>query len=82
MKTLCNKRGQGLVEYMILIALMAGAAIVAMRYLSHTVNGKITEIVNTLQGKPPGVTYDAPEESVYKRKDLGNFLNGAATREN
>ena len=76
-----NNKGQGLVEYMVLIALMAGATIVAMRYLNHTVNAKIVSIVNTLQGNAPGVQFDKPTESVYKKKDLGDFLNGAASRE-
>jgi pilus assembly protein Flp/PilA len=76
-----NSKGQGLVEYMVLIAFAGVASIVAMRYLNHTVNAKITSIVHTLQGKPSDVHFDKPTESVYKKKDLGDFLNGAASKD-
>ena len=73
-----NSKGQGLVEYLVLIAFAGVACIAAMSYLNHTVSAKITSIVHVLQGRPSSVRFDKPDDSVYKKKDLGNFLNGAA----
>ena len=80
MKSLNNK-GQSLVEYLILVALMAIASIGVIRAVNQTVKGKFTEINYTLRGKKAKVRYDRIDKSHYKKRDLGDFISGAARAE-
>ncbi len=74
-----KQRGQALVEYLILIALMAVASLGMLRLLQHTVGAKFAEITFSLQGKKRSVVKESPEESDYSKKDMGTFLNGSAS---
>lgn len=77
-----NQKGQGLVEYLILVALMAVATMGVVTLLSHSVRGKFVQIVDAIQGRPSSrVRFDAPNESDYKKKDMSSFMQGAASRE-
>lgn len=76
-----NNRGQGLIEYLILVAIMGVASIAIIRLLNHTVNAQFATIVNYLQGKPKRVEKEAVSEDYYKKKDFTDFMNGAATQE-
>ena len=76
------KRGQGLVEYLIIVALMAVASIGIVRLLGHTVQAKVASIIYSLQGKTKRPQIESPREVHYKKKDLGNFMNGSASKSN
>ncbi len=71
-----NSRGQGLIEYLILVALMAVASIAILRVLNQTVNAKLTSITYALQGKKKSVATEEVTESMYDKKDLSDFFNG------
>lgn len=79
--TLKNQRGQGLIEYLIVVALMAVATIGIVRVMGQTVSAKFASATYALQGKKKSVKVDTVEESLYRRKDLGNFINGAGRGE-
>ena len=49
-----KEKGQGLVEYALIIVLIAIVVIVAMQFLAPTIGNVFTEIGNTLQGVNPG----------------------------
>ena len=81
MKLLKNQRGQALIEYLILVALMAVAAIGIVRSLNQTVNAKFATITYALQGsKKRKATVDTVEEAHFKKRDLSNFMNGASSQ--
>lgn len=80
-KALHNERGQGLVEYLILVALMGVAAIVVVRSLNQTLNAKFTQVIYALRGKQNRVKLESVHKDLYKKKDLSNFMNGAAPRD-
>ena len=78
-----NNKGQGLIEYLIIVALVGVATIGMVRILGNTVERQLAKITNGLQGRTnPTVVLEQVEESDYRKKDLSDFLNGSTTRSN
>ena len=73
-----NERGQGLIEYLIIVALIAVATIGIMRVVGQAVGSQFAGISDALQGKKKTYAVDTIDDSITKKKDLGNFLNGVA----
>lgn len=73
-----NQRGQGLVEYLIIVSLMGVASIVVVRVMSQSLNSKFTSIAAALQGQKKKVTVEI-SDNLTKKKDLGNFMNGVGS---
>lgn len=71
-----NQRGQSLVEYLLLVALMAIATIGILRLLNHTVQAQFANVTNVLQGENK-VSFEKVEKSDYRKKDMSNFMSGA-----
>lgn len=80
-KSVRNERGQGLIEYLIIVALMGVATIAIVRVMSEVVSKRFAGISSALQGKEFNHTVTI-DESTYKKRDLGNFLQGAASKNN
>lgn len=74
-----NKRGQGLVEYLILIALMGVATIGIIRTLNQTVKSRFANAIYALQGRPQKASTHNMKKEEYQRSDLSNFMSGAAS---
>lgn len=74
-----KKRGQGLIEYLILVALMAVATIGVVRVLNQTVKSRFANAIHALQGTNKRVKTDSVKSSDYKKSDLSDFMNGAAS---
>jgi Flp pilus assembly pilin Flp len=81
MQRIRNSRGQGLIEYLIITALIAVACIGIMRVLGNTVNVQFANITKGLQGESGKVKTEKVEERHYKKRDLSDFISGAANRE-
>ncbi len=75
-----KQKGQGLIEYLILVALMGVATIGVIRVLNQTIKSRFASAVYALQGKPKKVKTDSLKEQDYKKSDLSNFMNGAASK--
>jgi Flp pilus assembly pilin Flp len=54
-----NQFGQGMTEYIIIVALVAIGAIAVYSTFGHTVQGQMGEITNGLAGSQSGVTSNA-----------------------
>lgn len=81
MKILRSQRGQALIEYLILVALMGIAAIGIVRSLNQTVNAKFATVTYALQGsKKRKAPVDKVDESHFRKRDLSNFMNGASSQ--
>ena len=76
-----NKKGQGLIEYLILIAIMGVASISIIRTLNQTIKARFANAIYALQGKSQKATTHSIGKSEYKRSDLGNFMSGAASND-
>lgn len=77
-----NNKGQSLVEYMVIVALMAVSSMGIMRVLSQTTSGKLAKITQSLQGGKAhiDVEFEKIDKSDIRKKDMGNFFRG--TRSN
>lgn len=74
-----DQRGQGLVEYLIIVALIAVATIGVVRVMGQAVSSRFATISYALQGKKKTVQVDNLDDSEMKKKDLGDFVEGAAS---
>jgi len=76
-----NQKGQGLVEYLILLALMGVATIGIVRVLNQNVKAQFANVICGLQG---GNCRKAQPERInrndYRKGDLSDFLNGSRGR--
>lgn len=82
-KALRNQRGQSLVEYLILIALVGIGSVAVVRAVGQNVQVRFAKVVQGLGGKVDGdIQATTLSESSYKRKDLSNFLRGATDNKN
>ncbi|MEC9282260.1 MAG: hypothetical protein VX642_06080 [Bdellovibrionota bacterium] len=73
-----DQSGQGLIEYIIIVSIVAIGSIATTRYLGKHINHKIAQITDVMQGKDArkNSTEDIGREHLV-RKDLGSFFKGA-----
>ena len=82
MNLLKNNKGQGLVEYMVIVALMAVATMGIMRVLSKTTSGKLAQITQSIQGGKASINieFDQVKKEDLRKKDMGDFFRGSRSR--
>ncbi len=77
-----KQRGQGLTEYLILVALIAVASIGIIRILGQTTQAQLANITLSLQGKSGRkVQSKSVRESLYSEKDLSDFMKNSSKRD-
>lgn len=77
-KQVRNQRGQSLIEYLIIVALVGVGGIAVMRAVGNNVSVQFAKVAKALGGEVQGDTKaSAVTESMYQKKDLKNFLNGS-----
>lgn len=73
-----NQKGQTLIEYLIIVALVGVGSVALMRSVGQNVNAQFAQVVHALGGEVEGnrkaTTVSA---SAYKKKDLKNFVSGS-----
>ena len=75
-----NQKGQGLIEYLIIVALIAVSSLAIMRVLGQNITAKFGDITYALQGSTSQVRKEAINNDHTRIRDMGDFLNGAASR--
>lgn len=75
-----NQKGQGLIEYVILVALIAVATIGMVRILQKSVKVNLANVVHALQsdGKRKE-SFERIEEDDLRKSDFSDFMNGASS---
>jgi len=73
-KFVLNNYGQGLIEYLIIVAIMAVSTIGIVSLMGQTVKAKFATITNSLQGKSQKLGPTNVDPSLYQKSDLGNFF--------
>jgi len=73
-----NQGGQGLVEYLVIVALMGVATIAIVRVMGQTVASRFASVTYALQGTKKSATFEKVDDSQFKKKDLGNFFDGVS----
>lgn len=81
MSLLLNQRGQSLIEYVILVALVGVATIGMVRLLQKSVKVNLANVVHALQsdGKRKE-SFERVNEDDLRKSDFSDFMNGAAQR--
>ncbi|MAE74763.1 MAG: hypothetical protein CL675_11755 [Bdellovibrionaceae bacterium] len=73
-----NEKGQGLIEYLILVALMGVATISVVKLLQRTVNTNMANSIKALQGDTSGrAQHERVQNNDFKKRDFSSFMNGA-----
>jgi len=80
-KSIRNQRGQGLIEYLIIVALMGVATIAIVRVMGEVVSKRFAGISAALQGDRLNEKATI-NDSAFKKRDLGNFLSGSNGKNN
>ncbi len=70
-----NQRGQGLIEYLIIVALMAVATIGIMNLLNKTVRVQFGNVIQKLQGRDQVVQHQRLEDRDVERRSFSTFMN-------
>jgi pilus assembly protein Flp/PilA len=68
--------GQGMIEYIIIMALIAIGAIAAFTFFGHTVQSQIAEVANGLAGNTSGVATAVADQ----KTDTGNANTAAEAK--
>ncbi len=80
MKT-AGQNGQGLIEYLILVALIAVGTMATMRIVGQSLSFKFATVADSLgaewKEKPKAPTIDG---NIGKKRDLRNFMHGSKGR--
>lgn len=78
MKSVRNQKGQGLIEYLIIVAIVAVGSMAIMRTVGSSLNRKFAEVAVALGAKKNGTIDEVTvSKSSYQKKDLTTFMNGA-----
>jgi len=81
MASLKSQKGQGLIEYLIIVALMGIACLGVLRSINQVINAKFTEVDYALRGKTVHIKKQSIDKSLAKKRDLSNFMKGAGQRD-
>lgn len=82
MQILGNQKGQSLIEYVILVALVGVATMGMVRILQKSINVNMANVVHALQddGKHKDPHERITDEDLRKR-GFSDFMNGASSRD-
>jgi Flp pilus assembly pilin Flp len=73
-----NQRGQSLVEYLIIMALVAVGTMAVMRSVGQNIKVQFTHVIQALGGKVEGrAEAETVSKSMYQRSDLKTFMRGS-----
>lgn len=73
-----NQKGQGLVEYIILVALISVATIGVVKVVGNNVATQYENINRSLGAKNKGkLSINNASDSALKQKDLSNFMDAS-----
>lgn len=77
-----NQRGQGLIEYIIIVSIVSVGCMAVMRYVSKHMNHKLAQISDVLQGKEARKnSKDKIEDNLLSKRDLNNFFKSTNSKE-
>lgn len=78
LKKVRNNKGQGLIEYLIIVAIIAIGSIAVIKAVGGNINVQFANVAQAL-GATNSRKIQAHDvtESLYKKRDLGNFFEGS-----
>ncbi len=81
MRLFKSQKGQSLIEYLILVALVAIGSMAVLRVLGQNISSRLATIAYKIQGVDRKARYEQVRESDYKKKDMSDFFEGATNSE-
>lgn len=78
-KLLKNKKGQGLVEYLIIVAIVAVGSISIIKVVGGNIDVQFANVAQALGGKGQEKQAHEVTDNMYKKKDFSNFFEGSVT---
>jgi Flp pilus assembly pilin Flp len=73
-----NQKGQGLIEYLIIVAIVAVGTLSIMRIVGQSVNIKFARIAEALGARSEGrIGETSINETSWRKKDMTNFFQNA-----
>ncbi len=79
-KLMLNKKGQGLIEYLILVSLIAVTTIGVIKVVGNNVATQYENINRAMGAKNSGkLAISNSSNSALKQKDLSNFMDSSRT---
>ena len=80
-KPFSNQKGQGLLEYIILFALVGVATMGMVRILQHSLRANFANVIFALQDDSRRkVSAEKITDEDLKKADFGDFMNGASSK--
>ncbi len=74
-KTIKNQKGQGLIEYLIIVALVGVATIGVVRVVGSNLSTQFANVANALGGHGDReIRVEATNKELYKKKNLSDFM--------
>lgn len=73
-----NNKGQGLIEYLIIVALMAISTIGIVSVMGENVKARFASITSALQGKSQKYKVQEIDPNLYNKSDLSNFFENSS----
>ena len=77
LKLSLNSAGQGLIEYLIIVSIMAVSTIGIVSLMGQTLKAKFGSITSSLQGKPQKFGPTNIDPKLFQKSDLGNFFENS-----
>lgn len=74
-----NQNGQGLVEYLILVCLVAVSTIAIVSIVGKNIQELYARVSFALGGEPKKIKTTRPGKETYRRRGMDNFDEGAET---
>lgn len=79
-RNLKNKRGQSLIEYLVIVAIVAVGTMSIVRVVGKNVSVQFANVAKALgSGDDNQLKAEKLDSKMYSKKDLGNFLDGATS---
>jgi pilus assembly protein Flp/PilA len=69
-----HQRGQGLVEYILIVALIAAGSIMAVQFLGQNIRYKLTQISGSLGANMRGISAPQKPQGLTERKDINQVF--------
>ncbi len=79
MKLKFNQSGQSLVEYLVIVSIIAIGSIAVVRSLGETIYVRFANITNALQNKDTDLQPSVLNNSEFRKKGLNDFFKEASS---
>jgi Flp pilus assembly pilin Flp len=72
-----NQSGQSLIEYLVLVCLIAVSSIAVVRVLSKNINVQFANVARSLGGESHTLKAEKVDAKAYSKRDFNDFMQGA-----